>query len=144
MKEYGIRCSQTWLHLSNLDMAQNYFIYPYACKLLWFPAKLAGLQGSHASSSYGNQPKNPGLAHISCQGHFLWAIRTFISENALWEKDGRDHRRSSEVIVNHSQDYTVILWWQLKNFPGDPRKCNIHFYSNLIPTRKIIPVLDFH
>lgn len=27
---------------------------------------------------------------------------------------------------------------------ADPKKCNIHFYSNSIPTGKIIPVLDLH
>lgn len=57
MKECGIQWSQTWLHCRTLERAQNSFICPCVCKSFWFLAKLAGLHGSHASHSYGNQPQ---------------------------------------------------------------------------------------
>ena len=133
--------------LPNLGQGPELLHLSLCMQLVWFPAKSAGLQGSHTSSSCGNRPKNPALVHISRQGHFLWAMRACISENPVREKDGRQKAGEAvKQLLNHSQDSTVTFpqaWRWLKR-PVDPRTCNFHFYSNLILTIKLTPLLDFH
>lgn len=104
-------------------------------------------KGSHASSSHGNKPKNPGLAHISCQGHSLCALRAFISEKPLWEKDRREKvGGAAKQMLNHRVGpYSSFPepGGSLKKTLLIPRKCNLDFRSN--PTHiKTRSVLDFH